>query len=454
LILLILFNSIILSESPINLPIDYLQTRGFIELKQIKPYELGDIIKDVDLLILQEGSLNKIDKSLVSLFAPYLKKSNEFNILLNINGGKKFDTLYSNLDLEFAGKITSNISFGQGIRFHFGSKLDSAGPKPWKDIVQAYLNEGFLKIGDEKVFLTLGRRNLLLSYGDEHSLLLSPTDDGYDGYLFCYNGKYYEFSSNFAVIEPQEGRFLATHRIGLNLKVLKVGFSEAILWGDGIVPLYLNFFLPYYLSQWGLYRNDNIMWHFDGLLKFFNTYVYGEFLIDDYQFSEPPLGYTEYPHKLGFQCGVKRIQFEKLYIKFNYTFVDKWVYTHELPRNVYQKDSVCLGFPLGNDVDKLSFDIKFFTDRKIIPGINFVLIRKGEGSIFLPYEIERGPAYPPFPSGVVEKRVKLIPGIEFYLGQRLYTALDMGICYTYNFKHQTGFNKKEGILNIRVWLLF
>ncbi|MEO0106918.1 MAG: hypothetical protein ABIL46_06275, partial [candidate division WOR-3 bacterium] len=259
----------------------------------------------------------------------------------------------------------------------------------------------------------------------------------------------------FSVLDPRKMRFISTHRIGLDLNNIQLGFSESILWGGEIEPLYLNFLLPYYLSQWGMDRNDNIMWLFDGSINFFNTILYGEFLIDDYQFSEPPAGYTEYPNKLGFQCGIKKIIFEKIFLKVNYTFVDKWVYTHELQKNIYENDSLCLGFPLGNDVDQWLLILRFL-HKKIFPQIRFEYTRKGIGSLYIPYEVERGPAYPEFPSGGqrVEKRICVLPGIEFCFHPRLYLNIEGGREYIYNFEHIPHENKDKNIINLWFWLLF
>ncbi len=452
--LFIIINSFIPFDSPLNIGIDYLQVRGFNHIKVMKPLAIEEIICEIDTLFFLEEKLNGIDKKIISTFGPFLKKTNEFNTTFNISAGRKeIDKLYSNLDLQLAGRIKNNISFAQGIRFHFSSNPDHAGPRPWKEIVQAYLNEGYVKLNDKKVQLTIGRRNLLLGFGDEHSLLLSPAREGYDGYILTYADKYYIFNATFSILDPRKMRFISTHRIGLNLNNIQLGFSESILWCDGIEPLYLNFFLPYYLSQWGMNRNDNIMWLFDSAINFSNTILFGEFLIDDYQFSEPPQGYTEYPHKLGFQVGIKKIIFEKIFFKLNYTFVDKWVYTHFIPENTYEDDSICLGFPLGNDADRLSFVVKFFNNKKIFPKMEIEFVRKGEGSIYLPYEIERGPAYPEFPSGFVEKSFSFLPGIEIYINPRLFFNIEAGKRYVNNFEHNPNSKKNKYICNIWLWFI-
>ncbi len=453
-LLFILLNTTIPLDSPLNSVIDYLQTRGFVEMQTVRPFELNDILSEIDTLVFLEERLNSIDRSFIQVFGPYLSKSSDFYTIINMDGKHhNLQDFYANFDLQFSGRITNSITFGEAIRFHFGSKIDSAGPKPWEDIAQAYLNEGFFKIAGKNTNLIIGRRNLLLGFGEEYSLLLSPANEGYDGFFFSHTGRYYEFNSTFSIFNTAPLKFISTHRIGLNLNNLKLGFSEAILWADEVLPLYLNFLLPYYLSQWGMNRNDNIMWCLDGSVNLFNTILSAEFLIDDYQFSEPPPEYDEYPHKLAFQCGLKQIVFERIQTKLNYTFVDKWVYTHRIPENIYESDSLCLGFPLGDDVDKWIASIGFLNRKRIVPRIRFEFTRKGEGSIFLPYEIERGPAYPAFPSGVVEKRLVILPGIEWYAGQRFYLNIEAGREYIHNMNHIPGSDENKAIFKTRIWFL-
>ncbi|MGQ9817336.1 MAG: hypothetical protein ACUVQ3_05230 [bacterium] len=443
-------------DLPLNQAVDYLQIRGFLDIQVIKPIDFNYIISGIDTLFFSEKQLNKIDKKFISLFGPYLGKSSDFYTIFALSGkNQNFKDFFGDFDLHLSGSISDNISFSQAIRFHAGSKIDSAGPQPYKDVVQAYLNEGVLNItsNNKNATLTLGRRNISLGLEDMSSLLLSPAKEGYDGFLFLYNGKYYEFFSTFFVLDVEQLRFISTHRIGLNLNNIRLGFAEAILWAGELEPLYLNFFLPYYLSQWGIKRNDNIMWCIDASAHFSNTLIFGEFLIDDYQFSEPPEGYTEYPHKLAFQFGLRKILLERIYTRFNYTFVDKWVYTHRINANVYAKDSIPLGFSLGNDVDNFTLELKHLSDNLLIPFLKLGYTRKGEGSIFLPYEVERGPAYPRFPSGIVEKRFVIKLGIEFYFNPRFYFSIEAGREFYENYEHTQGNKKQENLFDARFWIL-
>jgi len=451
-LLVILFSLSIPNDSPIMANLEYLQVRGLIDLPIIRPYELSEIIRKFDELLIEDVPLNKLDKKVIAYFSPLLTKPHHFYHLVHLanlyqyEGFNKYQ-LYSGIaDIRFAGNLHNLISYQEAVRIRLANELDSLGPRGWHNF-QAYLNEGLLSFKDKGIRFDVGRCNLLLGPGEEHSLLLSQDPQGYDGYLGQVQSNALEFYNIFSILENR--RYLAIHRIGLNLKKqLKFGFSEAILFGQELELLYLNPFLPYYLSQWGKGRDDNIMWCFDAAFSVRHSIIYGEFLIDDYMYEDDP-----YPNKLGYQFGIKTSCLANLLLKFNYAFVDKWVYTHKIPINTYEKDGMPLGFPRGNDVDKLSLHAKYWTGYGLNPILSLVFSRKGQGSIFLPYEEEGGTWTPPFPSGVVEENLEAKLGIEYPLKHHLYFRINIGKRWLRNYQHINN-NSLDGIIfNVNLWVL-
>lgn len=295
----------------------------------------------------------------------------------------------------------------------------------------------------------IGRRNFLLTHVSDHSLLLSPDPQGYDGFLLLIPGKHYEFYNIFAVLDASKNRYISIHRIGLNLKkFLKLGFSEAILYGNTIEPLYLNPFLPYYFAQWGINRDDNIMWSFDLQVMFLKSIFYAELLIDDYMYEN-----DDYPSKLAYQCGLKSLIFNNFMVKMNYTFVDKWVYTHHEQINTYERNGHPLGFPLGNDVDDLSLSIKFLNQYGLYPSLVLNYTRKGEGTIFLPFEEEGGTWTPPFPSGIVERKLDATLALDYTLRYNFYMKASIGKRFWHNYNHIVSDNRNDLILNLSLWVI-
>ena len=437
-------------DSPLMEEIEYLQLRGLFDFSSFKPYDTEWIINGVDEILFEEVTLNAIDKKAVSLFSPLLMKDPNFSYLFHLAGTYQNEPeLYGGfLDERLGGKIIKHLEWTHGMRIIRTNEIDSLGLKPWNDF-QVYLNDGFLRLDFDRVMFDLGRRDFLLGPGEMHSLLLSPDPQAYDGLFMYIPERHYEFQGTFTVLDAAASRFLSVHRLGFKLeRFLRIGFSEAIIFSQSLDPMYLNFFFPYYLAQWGSDRDDNILWALDFQLRMFNSILYAELLIDDYMYED-----DDYPHKLAYQVGLKSLLLYSVIAKLNYTFVDKWVYTHDITANAYERNGRCLGFPLGNDVDKLSFSLRYENKYGVRPRLEIDFIRKGEGSIYLPYEVEGGPNNPPFPSGIVERTFEIRCGIDYTLKKRFYVRGNLGKVYMYNADHIPDNDREEWVFDAGLWLV-
>lgn len=444
-LLLLILSYTIPFDSPIMDHIEYLQVRGLIDIPSVRPYEIDWIIPQIDDILIHDVRLHEIDKKIISYFHPLLIKDPSFSYFLHIAGEyqKQPESYYGLLDERLGGTITKNSIYSHGLRVRRANELDSLGPRPWKDF-QVYLHEGFIRFNLNKIQFTIGRRNFLLGFAHENSLLLSLDRQGYDGFYLFWPARYYEFYTIFTILDAAEDRYLSLHRIGLNLKrFLKLGFSEAILFTGSLQPIYLNFLLPYYLAQWGTYRNDNIMWCFDAQINLFHSIIYAEFLVDDYMYEDDP-----YPDKLAFKLGFKSLFLSKFLVRFDYTYVDKWVYTHKRRANAYEHNGSPLGFPLGNDVDQLNVSCVFMNTYGLYPRVTLQYTRKGEGSISIPYEQEGGSWTPPFPSGVVEKKLDITAGLNCVLRYKFYINIDVGRRYWTNYDHISDDDRDEMLFHI------
>jgi hypothetical protein len=449
-ILFLLFSYTIPVDSPIMDNIEYLQIRGLIDIPSVRPYEIEWLVPQIDDILVNDAPLNELDRKIISYFRPVLTKNHDFSYLIHGNGFYYYEPEYWHgfFDLRLGGQLAKNFRFSQALRIQRASEIDTTGPRAWNNF-QVFLSEGTIKAETGLIHFTLGRRNYLLGFGADHDLLFSLDGQGYDGFMLSFPARYFEFYNIFSVLDVEQNRYISIHRIGLNLKkFLNIGFSEALLFGQTFEPLYLNPFLPYYLSQWGLDRNDNIMWCFDCQVRMFNSIYYAELLIDDYMYEDDP-----YPDKLGFKLGFKSIIFDKILIKTDYTFVDKWVYTHRIVDNVYVRKGHPLGFPLGNDVDRLCASVKLMNRYGLYPTITFEYVRKGEGSIYLPYEEEGGDWTPPFPSGIVEKKTEFDLGFDLVLRHNFYCRARFGRQYWQNLSHISGNDNNETVIDLSLWAI-
>jgi hypothetical protein len=430
--------------------IEYLQLRGFMQMTAIRPYDMEWLIDQIDEVIINENRLNSTDRKVMSSFSPLLVKNPDFSYLLHLTGHYESNPefYYGALDERFGGTLLTHLKFSHAMRIRRANALDTQGPQPWNDF-QSYLNEGLISFDHERVRADVGRRDVFWGPGDEHSLLLSSASQGYDGIILSIPGQLLEFSGMFSILDAAKSRFLSVHRLGLNLRgFLKVGFSESILSADSLEPSYINFLLPFYLAQWSSYRDDNIMWSIDLQLHLFNSIFYAELLIDDYMYEDDP-----YPDKLAYQVGVKSLIARSVIAKLNYTFVDKWVYTQEHPQTVYEQRGRCLGFPLGNDADEISFLLKYVNAHGIFPYFSINYKRKGEGSIFIPFEDEGGSINPPFPSGVVEKTLEIKLGIDYRFRRNLYLGIEIGQARRDNIDHIAGNDADDNVFDVSLWVI-
>ncbi len=449
-VLLLIFAYTLPIDSPLMDDIEYLQLRGLVDIPSIKPYDTEWVTGQIDELVINEVRLNAIDRSTLSRFSPLLRKNPDFSYLLHVKGAYERSPIlyYGALDERFGGSILSQLKFSHAMRIRRANTLDTLGPEPWNEF-QAYLQEGLLAFEHNRLRFDLGRRNLQWNSGGKHSLILSADAQGYDGFLLALKGTYLEFHGMFTILEAARAKYLSLHRLGLNLRgFLKIGFSEAVLSADSLEPLYLNPFLPFYLAQWGTARDDNAMWSFDMQLHLFNSILYGELLIDDFMYEDDP-----FPDKFAYQIGLKSLLRESLIAHINYTFVDKWVYTQRLAQNVYERNGHCLGFPPGNDVDRLSLSLKYINRLGIFPRVSLHYTRQGEGSIHIPYEDEGGSINPPFPSGTVERKLELRFGVDYTFRRYLHLKMDIGQQHLYNADHIAGNDMDDFILDLSCWLI-
>lgn len=445
-------------DSPLIDHIEYLQTRGLIDIPAIRPYEMGWLISQIDELLLNDEKLNKIDKKIVASFSPFLLKKEGFSTLVHTQGSYQAspELYYGIFDYRLGGRLANNVEYSQAMRIRRASEIDSFGARAWHDF-QVYLNEGYVKFRVGKMTFDIGRRNLLLGPGDDNSLLFSLDPQGYDGFLLSIPLRHLDFYGFFSILDASQERYYSVHRIGVNItRFLKLGYSEALLFAQSVEPLFVNFFFPWGVSQWARpYFDANVMLCFDGQLSMCNSIIYGEFLIDDYQVDVD----DPYPNKTAYKVGIKSVLLNNFFVKMNYTSVDKWLYTHEMPINTYARTGYFylpdsghpLGFPLGNDVDKLSFSVTYMNTSGLYPHLEMHYVRKGEGSIFLPYEEEGGPLNPPFPSGVVEKKFEITIGVNYQLKHNFYIQTNVGRQNWNNFNHVVNDDRGETIFTIGLW---
>jgi len=108
---------------------------------------------------------------------------------------------------------------------------------------------------------------------------------------------------------------------------------------------------------------------------------------------------------------------------------------------------------LGNDVDELSFVVKYVNAYGIYPHFSIGYIRKGEGSIDLSYEEEGGPINPPFPSGVIEKTLEIRLGVDYKFRRNFHLGAEIGRMLRDNVDHITGNDTEDTVFDVSLWVI-
>ncbi|MBN2541324.1 hypothetical protein JXI42_00505, partial [bacterium] len=166
----------------------------------------------------------------------------------------------------------------------------------------------------------------------------------------------------------------------------------------------------YYFEQWNHRDYDDNL--FIGL-DFIYTHppfpqVYGELMIDDFQ-----IDFFSEPHEAGWKLGLNYAPhfFKDLFMNFEYARVSNWVYSQEEPQNYFIYYDEPIGFPLGCDVDRLKFSLKYQILKNLYSRVRYSYTRKGEGKIYRDFE----GAVPEteFPSGLVDKTSQIAIGLTW-----------------------------------------
>jgi hypothetical protein len=298
-----------------------------------------------------------------------------------------------------------------------------------------------------KISMTLGRSHVF--WGPQRvNLLLSETAEPFDLISASYEKGSLAFNFLFARLDgshPDEvdslyfpdrtfidNRYLVGHRLDLKLHSrFRMGFFETILYGgEGRPPelYYLNPLQFFHGAQLNEDQDDNTILGFDfTFLPGRKTSIYGQLIVDDFQIDNESQGDQE-PNELGFMLGLfkaGRTGSPIPDVKLEYVRLTNRTYHQRDPRNRYLYRNRLIGHPLGPDADSTSMALRFWPGQFFFAEIEVAYRRKGEGSIYKPWdepwELVTGEYSEPFPTGVVEKAALAALRIQGYVPFSRYT---------------------------------
>jgi len=217
-------------------------------------------------------------------------------------------------------------------------------------------------------------------------------------------------------------RFLAGHRVQLNLGFLQLGLSEfAIYGGPGRTcePYYL---LPLYIflgEQDNRQIDDNIIWDLDFKVTTPPVIISGEIMIDDFQIEDKSASDKE-PTEAGLGIQIAWAVLSKpLYLTttLSYKMITSWTFNQNKDWNRFILEGQPIGPPEGNDFDLASWDLAALSGNWDA-GAKIYLKRRGQGRIDDPWTspwIADSAWTQNFPSGVVERTAGLQIGMNYRL---------------------------------------
>jgi hypothetical protein len=482
--------------------IDELRLRGELDSLFVmsRPYTRGEIARALLTIVERDGAgknrMNPMERKIVKKLVVEFK--NEMESLrseatkiefprVGIHMQESIDSLSGShpklkgiyrsrlaIPLGRYGAIYNGMTFNQ----YLADDPNYVGKK-WRSLVE-YTEQAYIALGTEKLGLKFGRDFLRWGAGRSGTLLFSDVARPMDqlDLVVRYGPFRYTFVAGVLdswnpKTEPMDSlrtntvqRYVSAHRLEARLLNNRVqcAVTEVILYGGKRRSpdwRYLNPFLSYHAES----NNDadvaNTMGSLD--LTFWpknGMEFYGSFLIDDIQVEKTGPGDME-PNEIGWLAGGRigdPLLLPGTAIFTEYVKVANRTYKTPHPWETFQHRNVPLGHPLGNDFDRFELGCSQWFNESIWAKVSWAGIRKGEGSIFTPfdspwmgYTVEQG-YHEPFPTGVVEKRNEVNVLIRYNQSRFLGFEAEIRSTKTKNAGHMSGKNSSDTFWRLGLWL--
>jgi hypothetical protein len=307
----------------------------------------------------------------------------------------------------------------------------------WKDDVGGYVANAYGKLSFGPIGVLLGRDKLYWGPGKSGSLILSDAAPPFDMVCFSLNFGRVTATGFFTTLDDMTlakavpygtgtdslragdiaSRHLSGHRLDVRIsRDLQVGLSETVVYGGadrGLDPGYINPLNFFYAQQWNIDKNDNPMWSVDAIWwPKERLQVYGQLLVDDYQFEQKSRA-DEEPPEIGFLLGLHSgdpFGLVNTSFTLEYARVNPWTYNQPLPWNRYTYGKTLLGHPLGPDADAVYLSVTKWLNEKFTFELDYRFARDGETSVYTDWPVPPvgpwgGASFPDgsFPLGVASK---------------------------------------------------
>ncbi|MEK7349020.1 MAG: capsule assembly Wzi family protein [Candidatus Eisenbacteria bacterium] len=374
----------------------------------------------------------------------------------------------------------SGRGLAAGIRFRMdtdGAQVSDFNGRPWRhgwtgDTKNAY---ALLQLGKAEVLF--GRDDLRWGPSEYSSLLLSSNAPNFDQVGMRVFVGPVTFESIFTNLDdmtlenpfPQAPgdtlatgtvvkRHLSAHRLQWQVSPsVAFGVAEAVVYGGkdrGLEPEYVIPISIYYAGQWNSDRNDNALLSFTTHLRLKqDVELYGELLVDDFQFEHKTKG-DEEPFEGGFLIGQRLynpLGLDGSSLRVEFAKVEPFTYNQSMPWNRYLYKDQPIGFSLGPDAQAMDIEFRRWISEQLTWTFLFRREERGATRVTDPWPVSgSGPdslnGFPSFdhvPTGVVERRSRY--ATDFWLHPRAGLDLHLGGGYVRveNIENAKGVNRNE-----------
>lgn len=406
-------------------------TKGYIISlpMNIYPYSQGEISKLLNDISLQKEQgkikLSTVEeaqlKNVISLFvnkkansvevkrAILESKGNEYHFIFGSGlsqetisrKGDEFSsvgtTVITSLQPYIFGEIQDSFAFSSNMKweFHYVDTFPDLFVDETKISYKKLNMENVASIQSYGKFklkwfdLELGKDNVQWGPGYRGQLVISDNPKPMD--MMILTGRYGKIGAQVLTAKLGSNlgdKYMSAHRVELTpWKNINLGFSEVIVYGDRFAISYVNPFQIYLITESMIEKSDkaidNVLVGLDFSYRFpGKCKIYSELVVDDAAPFETP--FNHWDTKFGILAGTyitDPFSISDTDLRMEYTFINQYCYTHEVPINTYKHYSLPIGHWLGSDADDLLCEIEHrFTD-KFGSAFSYELERHGEGGI-------------------------------------------------------------------------
>jgi len=333
----------------------------------------------------------------------------------------------------------------------YGAPIVISGKNVYSDESWAYV-----KWKNTWLDVQFGRDQLQWGPGKRGSLMISTINPPFEMLKLKCTFNRFQFTSFHGTLHSGgAAKYLAGHRLELKLfPWLFVGGSETIVYGGRDMELaYLNPIMPFHVAEHHLGDKDNNTMAFDvTTFPFRNHKIYFELFLDDFTTAENP--FTYFGNKFAFLIGhrwVAPFGLDNADIRWEYTRIEPYVYTHTDSINTYQNYDKSIGHWLGPNSDDLYVEMGYMFNRDVKASVSAERVRHGEGDLNTPHSGLDG-TRKEFLSGVVETKWSYGFNISDQVFRDLFLSLNYYFVQTDNLNRVPGVNSNDHFAGIELTL--